>query len=410
MSSKIERTSPTPPQLGVGDASQTNVLFERIQSAVKFTFDCLIMVWYLIEHACYWLIADRSGRESIFKGRIICKTHNYAKLTELWKYVKLRRNPFVLPEEIKPFVSRHGFTASRTHFWTSPHSKGFCQGGVITFCKEWFNTGDIFKVAEIMEEGVPIEGAVYQEIYTTLFKDKYYPYLVEKIREYIDHYPQRVLLDSNFSNAHVIFEGLQAYLKDHRPEDGGMAEWVREWVFQHEKLRLGGQLYSSLRIAADHYNKLESSGRDRTRAIYQFAGLQTEVLHHNASPGDVLRTVGSLPPGVYDISLPVFGAAGDKNERHAIAFVVQEGGFSYFYEPNNTIAYSLRSEVGETVGRIFQRYTGFDYSENLDGSPPGILKKIANFFQERANPPSEASLSSGFDLYRITPFKREFAV
>lgn len=399
----IERNSHLSQPLQRGNLGQINVLFERIQRAVEFAFDCLIMVWYLFEHASYRLVADTSGRESIFKGRIICKTHNYAKLKELWKYVKLRRNPFVLPEEIKLFVSRHGFTASRTHFWTSPHSKGFCQGGVITFCKEWFKTGDIIKVAEIMEEGVPIEGAVYQEVYATLFKEKYYPYLVEKIREYIDHYPQTVLLDSNFSNAHVIFEALQAYLKDYRPEDEGMAEWVREWALQNRKLRIGGKFYASLREAAHHYNKTGCSGRDRTRAIYQFAGLKTEVLHHNASPGDVLRRVGMLPPGVYDLSFPVFGPAGAEKERHAVGLVIQEAGFSYFYEPNNTIAYSLRSEATETVGRIFQKYTGFDYSVNLDGSPPGILKKIANFFQEKANPLSDSPLSSGFNLFLITP-------
>jgi len=381
-----------------------NACFEKVKAAFHFALDCLIMVWYVLEHALYWLMTDKSEGDRVFQGQVLRETHNYAKFSELWSYVKLRRNPIPLPEGTDRYASKVGFTTNRTHIWTKPHSDGDCQGGVMAFYRKWFDTGDIEQVADYLEGGVPIQASVYQEMYISLFEDIHYPYLTEKIQEYIDNYPSTIVLDPDFSNAAVIFDGLQAYLrKGHNPEEGRMAQWVREWAIQHRRTRIGGKLYASLREAAHLYDGIDMGARDRTQATYPLARLQAEVLHYDAAPGDVLRTIGTLPPGAYNLTFPTYGSTGSKKKgHHTIAFIVQQDALSYFYEPNSYVAYGLREKVQPTIGRLLEGYTGFDYSYDLNGACPGLCGKISNFFREQANPPSTTPLTSGIDLLRIT--------
>ena len=377
--------------------------YERVKAAAQFAFDCLVMLWYLVEHAFNWCMSDRSAGKRVFKERFICETHNHAKLSELWDYVKIRRNPPPLPQETERVARKYGFSKTKTHISTKPHTKGACQGSVFTFFKKWFETEDILQVSELLEGGVPLEGALYQEIYATVFEDIYYEYLVEKIQEYVETYPEGILLDPAFSNASVIFNGLQAYLASGRqPKEGGMAEWVRAWAIKNKKTLIGGPFYASLRKAAKKYDGIQTySAKDRTLAAYSLAGLKAEILHYDAPPGDVLRTIGTLPPGAYNFTFSTYGPTGCKKGRHTIAFIIQERGFSFFYDPNNSVAYGPREEVQETIGRLLEGYTGFDYSENLDGAYPSTLGKIANFLQERANP-SSTPLTSGIDLFKVS--------
>ncbi|MCC5831658.1 MAG: hypothetical protein JJU12_01255 [Chlamydiales bacterium] len=319
------RSDDSTPGLGFTGIALSKTSLEKVQEAVRFALDCLIMVWYLIEHAYYWLTVDASGSESVFKGLTLCKTHNYAKLSELWGYVHLRRNPQSLTQETSGFLKEHGLSLNET-IRLEPHSDGFCQGAVMCFCKEWFkNKEEIAQVADFMKDGVPIEGAIYQLKYRKLHKA------------------------------------------------------------------------ASLNTDPD-FNAIPEL------ASYQLAELMAVKLLYNTSPDQVLQMVETLPPGAYHLTIPIFNSKGDIEANHATAFIIQEKGCCYFYDPNYCIAFYHRCEIKETIQRIFKQYTGLDYSQNPQGSSDGFWSKISNFFNEYPNPPS-TPLSSGFDLFRVTPQK-----
>ncbi len=312
----IREILPTPQTLLKTTASKS---FDVIKEVARFAIDCLVMVSYLLEHAHCWMVTDTSAPKRIFGKGIFQETHNYAKLSELWSYVKLRRNPESLFERAKMLEINYGLTTGRTHIWTSPHSTGMCQGAVTTFYEKWFETpNNIDAVAMHFEGGVPIEGAKYQQIYMDL-------------------------------------------------ENTG--------------------------------NNRNMTITEVNRASFELASLKADILHSNAPPKDILNS--ELSPGAYNLTFPTFGILGGEKGRHTIAFIVREGGDSYFYDPNWCIAEARQEETQATLGRLLGSYTGFDYSENLDGIAPGFFGKAWNFVNERSNPPA-AFLTSGIDLIRIT--------
>lgn len=294
-----------------------NPFFEKIQKAVQFALDCLLLAWYMLEHAYEWLFSDTSIGKRVFKKEdILCHTHNYAKYSQLWEYVKLRREPqAVHNHNADKLAKEYGLTIAQNSVWTRPHTGGFCQGGVMTFFQKWFETENINQVVDYMKDGIPIQGALYQAMYQTLFT---YSGNLEEVESHI-------------------------------------------------------------------------------QATFELASLKAEVIHLNEAAITVLNTVKAPTPGAYSIAFPTYGSLGEDEGYHTLSFLINEQ-TAIFYEPNSCIAQVNKDKVHQTLISFLQEYTGIDHST---GDYPGVFKRIRNFFQDRANPPS-TSCTSGIDLFKLS--------
>lgn len=393
-------------QLKAPERQENLSSLEKTKSAFENVIDALIWICYVIQHALHYLLTLNFDGESIFQGRVLCHTHNYGKISELWSYIKLRRQPLPISNEISEIATQYGFKSTvNAQLSTTPHSGGICFGSVVHFFKKWFETRkDIIQVATSFDRGAPLEGVLYQEIYDSHLDDYYYPDLSDLIKGIIDSNALPSEQEIGDTPVARLLQGVRAYQKEnHNPRKGEMHTWVRNWVQEQFALNLSGEWFATLRKVSSEYSSFfYASDMDRSLAIFEFARLKSDEVHVNSSPGEILRAIPNLQPGAYKLSFPCYSPLGrEKKFGHTVAFVVQESGYSYFYDPNSCIACSNRNEVQATIGRLCTKYTGFDYSVNLDGDPPSYLKKISNFFCEEANPPS-TQITTGFDLLRIT--------
>lgn len=111
-----------------------HTLWEKVKRAVKLLFLALKYAWRCFE-------ADLSTRSEVFENRVVTKTHNYTKFSELHLYLD------------EPTLS--------------PMGKGACFGAVKLFIERWLHDGDIHAAASLFEGGMPIEAARYQHTYET---------------------------------------------------------------------------------------------------------------------------------------------------------------------------------------------------------------------------------------------------
>jgi hypothetical protein len=122
------------------------------------------------------------------------------------------------------------------------------------------------------------------------------------------------------------------------------------------------------------------------------------------APGNVLRVLSTLNPGAYQLVIPSFNSSGQRSGSHAIGLIIDTHS-CYILDSNVAIGSTSRQDLCQTMGRLFTEYTGFDYSKNLDGTPPSYLTKVSNTLKGRANPPS-APLTDGFHLLKVTKSAR----
>ncbi len=358
-------------------ASQTETsqsFVEKVQAVFHFAIDCLVMLGYLLKSVFYSFAQDKSDRSDVYEGRVICHTRNCAKASELWQYVKSRRNPTPVSKAYKEHTATYGFTTQPTTVRAKPFNGGMCMGGVTLFFKVWFRSkGNIDALVATFDGGVPIQGAFYQEQYETLYSEQYYPRLVAIVNT-------------------DVTEDVKAYLRDKTKPS-----WVPDWADNDVAL------HATFREILSQNSGQKNSEKDHTVAALKASELEAEVVLYDASSKNLLETVETLAPGAYKLSFPVYSSIGErKKHTHTIALIVGEtGSYSYIYDPNNSIAYSPKENLQTVMQRILTKHTGFDYSSNPEGTHPHMGRKVLNFLNETANPPRDP-VSSGFELYRIT--------
>lgn len=359
--------------------------------------DVMILITYIVQHALFRFLNSPPSKKKIFKGRIIKKTHNFAKFSELWKYVKCFRSNQPLVDPHKEIFLEKGLTSGNYRPYPKPH-KGLCTGSGMLFLQKWFETKNIEEVAKIFEGGVPIEGAAYQEIYASL-KEIYLPELTQKIENFIQNYPESLVLGHKFRAYEPLFSEINNFLQQgKRFENDNFFMWLKN----RGKIAIKQEVYASLRIAIEKFCNQPLGDITRETTIFALAGLNAEVIHFESTPRNILESVSTLGPGAYKLTFPVLDESGKiSDSSHAVEFIIDENGETYFYDPNCCIASVSQDKIQETVGRLFTAYTGFDYSRNLDGEAPGSLDRLFNLLAGRSNA-SFSPLTRGFDLLKIT--------
>jgi hypothetical protein len=135
------------------------------------------------------------------------------------------------------------------------------------------------------------------------------------------------------------------------------------------------------------------------RASFANADLAVERFYQIDSSEDVLRSLSVLNPGAYKLTLPQYSPTGDLEGHHSLGLIIDTQK-CYILDSNDAIGWTMRKDLRQTMGRIFTEYTGFDYSQDLQGTYPSFRTKVGNFLKEQANPPA-APLKPRFELLKI---------
>lgn len=161
----------------------------------------------------------------------------------------------------------------------------------------------------------------------------------------------------------------------------------------HHNLSLAGTLYASIREVDTHYKDERMRDWEHSVSALSDMGLEVKTTHHHAHQAkDVLETLKHLKTGSYEMSLPIYSLTGKLKGFHSLGLIITESGTCYLLESNLAIGVIKRTELVQTVGRLFTEYTGLDYTNTLEGERPPSWKRIANIIQERANPPKDLSM------------------
>ena len=383
-------------------------IFERI-------VDLLVLIWYAIQYPIQHILTiDLFGSSSVFKGQILCTTANHAKFSDLPQYVALRRNPTQFPLESQTRCAKMGFTSPDTPLFPRPFTNGHCNGNVTVFLKKWLEleTPNIELIIPEFKNGSSILGAFYQECYLQQYTANYYPELCELIKRVIQSYPtstaqERVYWATTpFEKVIIIFDAIETYLKEGRhPKEGGFTEFIQAWLEENNKdTILDAHHFATVRYVAESYEKQLLSERDRLIAYYSNVELSVEkIFYLNNGPGDVLGTISQLDPGAYELTMPTFDSFGSRKgiKSHTVGLIIDPKKKCYILDSNIAIGWMSYDELPQTVGRLFTRYTGFDYSEDYKGRAPPFWRKATNWLFERANP-SATLLNKGFVLVKIS--------
>jgi hypothetical protein len=386
--------------------------FSKVIDSIKMIFqkiaDFLVLIWFALQYAVFALSkGNLSTWQEIFGDGVVCKTANFAKFSDLPKYVALRRNPIEVGSTACSKASSLGFSPKTTTLAPLPFKEGHCFGNTTFFLKKWKETRDIYSLIENFDGGTPIQGAIYQEAYEELYEVIYYPKLCEMILNVINCYPlisfaeeTQKWNDKGYCSALVILDALQAYLKEgHHPKEGGFTDYIRNWSAAHHH-KICGEILASVRRAEQRFVNDDLVEKDLMQAAFANAGLTVVKFHHMESqPGDVLRTLSILDSGLFKLSFPSYSPTGHLDGLHSVGLVVDSEN-CYIQESNGAIAWIDKQEMTQSVGRLFTYYTGLDYSQDLDGERPSFWRKLENFFNEKANPPS-SPLASHFELIEL---------
>jgi hypothetical protein len=396
-------------------------LNEVIKAVFERVIDCLILVWYAIKYAVHYISCGNSfTRKQVFKEGLISKTTNYAKFSDLPKYVAQRRHPTtVSPAEVNE-TKKAGFTPPKERLTPeggfeiipNPFGGGNCYGNVLYFFYLWEKTHSIDDVINEFKNGTPFEGACIQDIYKTLVNDEYYPHLSSLIEEVISRYPnvdfreeQSKWENNGFKQGVAILEALKAYLEEGKhPRDGFFEEYIVIWLYQNKSINLRCTLLGSIRHVAEAHCKAHAWQKKRAEKMYRFLGMQPEGLYlisHTA--GSILQTLKQIEKGYYEITIPTFDTIGLESGFHAIGIIVADDA-CYILDSNIGIGETTYQDLPDTVGRIFSIYTGLDYSEDCNGKTTSFWEtvlRLINPFDSR--PILSSTQIARFDLIKAKP-------
>lgn len=349
---------------------------------------------------------DNTIRNKIFKNRIVIKTDTYPPLMDLPKYTRIRREPVKIKIDSK--ISKEtanrclsqglsGLAANSCVEQISPKPfQGHCMGNTMVFLKKWLKTYNIEKTAGLFKRGAPFEATIWQQI-SENWSLTYYPELVEPLIRVIETYPRvsfseekKIFHEKGGLSAVILLEAIYAFLgaKKDPLKDDLIAE-ITSWIEKnHEGKRLGSFYLGTLVVALDKLGNHVLGEKVLTCGLFAAYGLEVENITVQAHPGDVLRSVNDLNPGAYALSLPCYSPFGKlQNESHSIAFVIKEGTKNcYIFDSNEAIALTPKEELQATIGRLFTHYTGWDFSENLDGERPKFWRKLKNVMSGGSGP------------------------
>lgn len=357
--------------------------------------DKMIRVTYIFRYLHFQISVSSPSTKEIFEGKIIQRTHNYAKFSELPKYIQFFRSSNSCVDYLEDQFKNKGIGLDNKHPYPKPF-KGLCTGSGILFFQKWFELRDIQKVAKIFEGGVPIEGAAYQEIYATL-KVTYYPRLVEKIEELIQNYPKSFVLEEKLKRFETLFKMVEEYLKEgNQFENKDFFNWAKE-----KKLTLTRKQYATLQEVQERQCQMPLAQMNLETTIFSLARLNAEVIHFDSPPEEILQSVSTLTPGGYKLALPVLSKHGALLGRHSLGLIILESDQVHLFDPKCCLASFSKDKLQKTVGRLFTAYTHFDYSHDLKGEALDNRMRFLRCLWKKPhslNPP----LSSGFDLLKIT--------
>lgn len=396
------------------DVNSQRVCFKQAAELIKAIFhkivDWLLLIWFAIQYAVHALLTcSPFSKKNHLQNRLICKTSNFAKFSDLPQFVALKRVPLKVTSEEENKIKERGFTPDQKTLIPKPFNGGHCFGNVTVFLKKWLETHDIEKVAAEFREGTSLKGAIYQEAYETLYSAVYYPDFSQWIERLITLYPlvsfaeEREKWKKNgFDNALVILDALEAYLKKgNDPKKHDLISHVCSWIQKKHNKKLGGKYLASLRQVAQKYHRRDLEEEARMITFFENAGLSVEKIYHlGAKPQDILKTIPRLSEGAYKLSFPKYGSTGKLEGYHSVGLCIDDTR-CYLLDSNSEISRVTRPELAYAIGSLFTDYTGIIFSKNPNGEMPSFLTKTLNFLQDRANPPS-TSLSPYFELLKIT--------
>jgi hypothetical protein len=318
-----------------------NEIFLRILFAIEYVANSIFQGVPFTQGEC-------------FQEKLVCKTDNFAKFSDLREYASRQHNPRKLSDK----AQKRLHTAEPIEVIPQPFG-GHCLGNATVFVKQWlkdpeiqanvknpqhgFEKKAILKIAKSFQGGSSLKGAIYQEGY-------------ERIRE-------AIIEDKTINKAD---KGKEIYRAT----------------------------FANAGLSADE----------------EFL---RENLHDR--PTQILRQLATIDPGAYLINMPTYSPTGNSdNARHAIGLIVSAT-YCYILDSNNGIGWTNRGEdLSETVGRIFTEYTGYKYSiESYVAADsktryratcitPTFLTQMGNFLKGWATPPNRSIFEKhDFELLKI---------
>lgn len=320
-------------------------------------------------------IREREYMHIFEDQQIIVKTKNIGKYEDIPKYVRLKRSPLTIDREAKQRINEtYCFIHEEELLSLSPVPLpgGKCHGAVQFFLKEMLITQDIIATAKKFVGGVPMEAAIFQELYSELpcsplrnlfiyliiFHEKSFSQLKDLI--HVD-YGSAFKRKYTEQTLHVL-EGIHVFFSQGGLlQDEEFVPTVTQWVNENYHEPDTGELLA----LQEFYTQLEVRKRfllERDQASNRFVGLKEDrIVDASETEEAILATFDDLGEGAYFFAFPVYGVEGLVG-MHAVGIFIQDG--IYFYDPNEAIA--ITADLKQTIRDLFQKYNCFEPAPKQD--------------------------------------------
>ncbi|NGX61139.1 MAG: hypothetical protein K940chlam9_00620 [Chlamydiae bacterium] len=372
---------------------------KQVERIVTKVFHGCLLLLYAIEYIVAFFMQDFGMRRRIFEGKVLTKTHNHARFSELSSYVATKTSPITLHQDAKEKMKVAGCTPRKKPITLKPIDDGKCFGATTLFAKQALDQESLETLVENFSGGVPIEGAFLQQVYQNEQPLLNNLTLTAKIIDYIETEKQRIHPPDLEELEKALYNAIDAFLAEDRETLEGFTQFVTEKVIETKKTRFTGAMKGTLYHVEEAFTQNVPAAKIREENTYALCELDSECLYYERSSKEVFGAFSHLDVGIYQIGFPTYSPFGNRQEDHIVSLVIRDTGLCYLYDPNCALGWTTRDNLSATMGRLFEEYTGWNF-QGESPTKPSFGRKLLNLIQERANPPG--ILPSSFSLTHLT--------